>query len=89
MASLLGAQNPGVGGSLGGLGGMAGMMGMAQGAAGPTRGGGGAGGFDMSNPVMAQLMLQQAMSMSQTGAPQMQKLLGMYPGVSGGGGGGE
>lgn len=24
----------------------------------------------------------QAMSMSQTGAPQMQKLMGMYPGVS-------
>ncbi|XP_018017597.1 protein strawberry notch homolog 1 isoform X2 [Hyalella azteca] len=84
MASLLGAQNPGVSSGLGGLGGlgslgaaasMSGMLGMAAAAGGPRPG------FDMSNPVMAQLMLQQAMSMAQTGAPQMQKLLGMYPGM--------
>lgn len=84
MASLLGAQNPGVGSSMGalgmaGMGGAAGlgnMMGLAGAASGARTTG-----FDMSNPVMAQLMLQQAMSMSQTGAPQMQKLLGMYPGM--------
>ncbi|XP_050724416.1 protein strawberry notch-like isoform X2 [Eriocheir sinensis] len=39
-------------------------------------------GLDMSNPVIAQIMMQQAMSMSQTGAPQMQKLMGMYPGLA-------
>ncbi|XP_045618673.1 protein strawberry notch homolog 1 isoform X2 [Procambarus clarkii] len=39
-------------------------------------------GLDMSNPVLAQLMMQQAMSMSQTGAPQVQKLMGMYPGLA-------
>ncbi|KAK3855124.1 hypothetical protein Pcinc_038448 [Petrolisthes cinctipes] len=37
--------------------------------------------LDMNNPVLTQLMMQQAMSMSQTGAPQVQKLMGMYPGV--------
>ncbi|XP_066942115.1 protein strawberry notch homolog 1 isoform X7 [Macrobrachium rosenbergii] len=39
-------------------------------------------GLDMSNPVIAQLMMQQAMSMSQTGAPQVQKLMGLYPGLA-------
>ena len=66
MASLLGAGST-VSGGLGGLGmgglpamsGMAGMMGMAAAGAGGGRTGAG---FDMSNPVMAQLMLQQVSS---------------------------
>lgn len=62
MASLLGAQNPVVGSGMGALG-MAGMgsaagMGNVMGLAGAASGAR-APAFDMSNPVMAQLMLQQ------------------------------
>ena len=74
MASLLGAQSPSIGAGMGGLAGLGSMSGAAMGSSmsgamgasmmgGMGAGAGGAGraaaGFDMSNPVMAQLMLQQ------------------------------
>lgn len=63
MASLLGAQNQtsGMGGlGLGSLGaaGMSSMLGMAATGTAPAP----RQGFDMNNPVMAQLMLQQVSS---------------------------
>ncbi|CAL4089499.1 unnamed protein product, partial [Meganyctiphanes norvegica] len=67
-------------GMLGGYGGMMGQMNpMMQQLMGMSRQ---SSGLDMSNPVIAQLMMHQAMSMSQTGAPQFQKMMGMYPGMS-------
>ncbi|RXG71114.1 Protein strawberry notch-like protein 1 [Armadillidium vulgare] len=41
-------------------------------------------GLDMSNPIIVQMMIQQmqqAMGITPTAAPQMQKLMGMYPGM--------
>ncbi|XP_076040208.1 protein strawberry notch isoform X2 [Oratosquilla oratoria] len=76
-------------------GGLAGMAGLGMmGAAGiPQMPGAGQGymqslmagmrpGLDTNNPFLAQLMIQQAMKLSATGAPQMQKLMGLYPGLA-------